>query len=359
MEAQYYISVFILFLTFGQSLGQVVPAVFVFGDSLVDVGNNNYLPLSLAKANFPHNGIDFLGKRATGRFSNGKNAADFLAEKVGLATSPPYLSIARASNKTNAFLGGVSFASGGAGILDGTDQIYKQALPLSKQIQYYSTVYTEIVQQLGSVEAQKYFSKSLYGIVIGSNDILGYFGANSNAQLTNTPQELVTSMIINLTGYLKSLYNLGARKFVMVGIGAIGCCPSQRHQNRSGECKEETNYWSHKYNEGLKTLLQEMKSEFKDIHYTYFDTYSVLLNLIQKPAEYGFTEVKAACCGLGTLNAKIACLPVSQYCSTRRDHVFWDLYHPTEAASKIIIDMLYEGSQQYAFPVNCKQLAAL
>lgn len=55
-----------------------VPATYVFGDSLVDVGNNNHLPLSLFKANIPYNGVDYLGDKATGRFSNGKNAADFL-----------------------------------------------------------------------------------------------------------------------------------------------------------------------------------------------------------------------------------------------------------------------------------------
>ena len=62
----------------GVVLCQSVPGVYVFGDSLVDAGNNNYLALSLAKANFPHNGVDFPTGKATGRFSNGKNAADFL-----------------------------------------------------------------------------------------------------------------------------------------------------------------------------------------------------------------------------------------------------------------------------------------
>jgi hypothetical protein len=47
------------------------------------------------------------------------------AEKVGLPTSPPYLSLLSKSNKSNAsFLTGVSFASGGAGIFDGTDERY-------------------------------------------------------------------------------------------------------------------------------------------------------------------------------------------------------------------------------------------
>lgn len=60
------------------SRAQTVPALYVFGDSLVDVGNNNYLPLSIVKADFPYNGIDYPGKKTTGRFSNGKNAADFI-----------------------------------------------------------------------------------------------------------------------------------------------------------------------------------------------------------------------------------------------------------------------------------------
>lgn len=62
------------------SEAQTVPGVYVFGDSLVDVGNNNFLKLSLVKANYHPNGVDFPGRKATGRFSNGKNAADFLGE---------------------------------------------------------------------------------------------------------------------------------------------------------------------------------------------------------------------------------------------------------------------------------------
>lgn len=64
---------------------QMVPAVFVLGDSLVDVGNNNHLPLSITKADFPHNGVDFPTKKPTGRFSNGKNAADFLGNNISLS----------------------------------------------------------------------------------------------------------------------------------------------------------------------------------------------------------------------------------------------------------------------------------
>lgn len=75
----YVISVILCMLMFfhGYANG-TVPSMYVFGDSLADVGNNDYLPLSVLKANFLPNGIDYNGGQATGRFSNGKNSADLL-----------------------------------------------------------------------------------------------------------------------------------------------------------------------------------------------------------------------------------------------------------------------------------------
>lgn len=55
-----------------------VPAMFVFGDSLVDNGNNNYLS-SLAKANYYPYGCDFNGG-PSGRFTNGRTFVDMLGD---------------------------------------------------------------------------------------------------------------------------------------------------------------------------------------------------------------------------------------------------------------------------------------
>jgi hypothetical protein len=56
----------------------LVPALYVFGDSTVDVGNNQYLPGNSAPQ-LPY-GIDFPHSRPTGRFSNGYNVADFVGQ---------------------------------------------------------------------------------------------------------------------------------------------------------------------------------------------------------------------------------------------------------------------------------------
>lgn len=55
-----------------------VPCYFIFGDSLVDNGNNNQLS-SLARANYLPYGVDFPGG-PTGRFSNGKTTVDVIGK---------------------------------------------------------------------------------------------------------------------------------------------------------------------------------------------------------------------------------------------------------------------------------------
>lgn len=56
-----------------------VSAIFVFGDSTSDPGNNNYITTPF-KSNFPPYGRDFTNQTATGRFTNGLLANDFIGE---------------------------------------------------------------------------------------------------------------------------------------------------------------------------------------------------------------------------------------------------------------------------------------
>nr|XP_043623010.1 GDSL esterase/lipase At5g55050-like [Erigeron canadensis] len=333
---------------------QAVPALYMLGDSLVDVGNNNYLPLSVAKANFPHNGVDFPNRKFTGRFSNGENAADFIAKKLGLRTSPPYLSL---TDGTTPPITGVSFASGSSGILNETGQPYIQYISLAQQVDYFSLVRDKLVQQLGPSVAQVHLSKSIFPIVIASNDLITYFTVGSLVSRKYTPQRYIDLLLSNYKGLLKTLYALGAQKMVVTGAPTIGCCPSLRKSSRTGECNAEANFWSKKYNDGLKVMLQELKSESLGLNYAYFDIYSAMINLFLSPETYGFTNIKEACCGLGYLNADVPCIPTSTFCLNRRNHFFWDLYHPTEVAASMFIDIMYNGTQPYMFPINLKQLA--
>ncbi|KAF5803915.1 putative triacylglycerol lipase [Helianthus annuus] len=63
--------------TFKMPENVTIPAVIAFGDSILDQGNNNYIP-TFIRANFPPYGVNFLGGKATGRFSNAKTPVDLI-----------------------------------------------------------------------------------------------------------------------------------------------------------------------------------------------------------------------------------------------------------------------------------------
>jgi len=100
--------------------GPQVEGMFVFGSSLVDNGNNNFLNGSGVRADYLPYGVDFpLGP--SGRFSNGRNVIDALGELLRLpGLVPPF---ADPRTRGRAALHGVNFASGGSGILDHTGQL--------------------------------------------------------------------------------------------------------------------------------------------------------------------------------------------------------------------------------------------
>ncbi|XP_022737498.1 GDSL esterase/lipase At2g03980-like [Durio zibethinus] len=75
-----------------------VPALYVFGDSYVDAGNNNYVHVPQIERNYTPYGIDFGGK-PTGRYTNGRTVADFIAQIVGLPFPPPVLSLSKGDKR--------------------------------------------------------------------------------------------------------------------------------------------------------------------------------------------------------------------------------------------------------------------
>ncbi|GMP44659.1 hypothetical protein CsSME_00013495 [Camellia sinensis var. sinensis] len=63
-----------------------IPAVLMFGDSIVDTGNNNNLE-TIFKVNYPPYGKDFISRIPTGRFCNGKVPSDFFGMNWELKSS--------------------------------------------------------------------------------------------------------------------------------------------------------------------------------------------------------------------------------------------------------------------------------
>lgn len=70
---------FLVLLVSAEARNTSISAIFVFGDSTVDSGNNNYIK-TISKSNFPPYGKDFPDHIPTGRFTNGKLVTDFLGK---------------------------------------------------------------------------------------------------------------------------------------------------------------------------------------------------------------------------------------------------------------------------------------
>lgn len=73
------------------------------------------------------------------------------------------------------------------------------SIPLEKQVDYYLAVHKDLVQGLGASKAHTHLSKSLFTIVMGSNDIYNYFDSLSRS----TPQQYVNLIVLTFKEQMK------------------------------------------------------------------------------------------------------------------------------------------------------------
>lgn len=74
----------------------------------------------------------------------------------------------------------------------------------------------------------------------------------------------------------------------------------------------------------------------------------------------GLTVTDTGCCGVGRNNGQITCLPYQTPCQNRAQYLFWDAFHPTEAANIIIGRRSYSAqSTSDAYPVDILRLARI
>ncbi|MBA0648248.1 hypothetical protein Goklo_016008, partial [Gossypium klotzschianum] len=163
-----FISFAILMVQYGNA--ERVPALFVFGDSLVDVGNNNFLN-SIAKSNYFPYGIDF-NMQPTGRFCNGKTFVDIIGEMLGVPYPSPFADPYTAGVK---LLGGVNYASAAAGILDESGQHYGERYSLRQQVLNFETTLDQLRTMMGRDNLTSFLAKSIAILVFGSNDYINNY----------------------------------------------------------------------------------------------------------------------------------------------------------------------------------------
>ncbi|PAN33312.1 hypothetical protein PAHAL_6G011000 [Panicum hallii] len=201
------------------------PALFVFGDSLIDSGNNNNLA-SLAKANYFPYGIDFAGG-PTGRFCNGYTIVDELAELLGLPLVPPYSQ----ASSVQQVLQGANYASAAAGILDDSGGNFAGRIPFNQQIQNFESTVAQIAAAAGASAAAERLARSIVFVGMGSNDYLNnYLAPNYDTRQRYDPRQfadlLAHQFASQLTG--RSQEVCGGRR------GVDGVHPDRAGAERGG-----------------------------------------------------------------------------------------------------------------------------
>ncbi|XP_010434862.1 PREDICTED: GDSL esterase/lipase At4g16230 [Camelina sativa] len=355
----------LLFLFFTEILclagSKNIPANFVFGDSLVDAGNNNYLA-TLSKANYDPNGIDF--GSPTGRFTNGRTIVDIVYQALGSdELTPPYLA---PTTRGSLILNGVNYASGGSGILNSTGKLFGERVNVDAQLDNFATTRQDIISWIGEFDAAKLVRSAIFSVTTGSNDLINnYFTPviSSVQRKVVSPEVFVDTMISRFRLQLTRLYQLGARKIVVINIGPVGCIPFSRESSdpTAGiECSVEPNEMAQMYNLKLKTLVEDLNKNLQGSRFVYADVFRIVYDILQNYSSYGFESEKIPCCLLlGKVGGLIPCGPTSKVCMDRSKYVFWDPYHPSEAANIIIARRLLSGDTSDIFPINIRQLANL
>ncbi|XP_062008806.1 GDSL esterase/lipase 1-like [Rosa rugosa] len=337
-----------------QSKPEHKAALFVFGDSLFDPGNNKYLnnssPAANAPANRPPYGETYFN-HATGRYSDGRIVPDFIAKFAKLPFPPPYL-----QPGAHHFTDGVSFASGGAGVFPGNFG----AIDFPTQLSYFKAVEKSLGQRLGDKETKKLLGRAVYLFSIGGNDYFSYASNNPNA--TQIYKEQYVAMVIgNLTSVLKEIYNLGGRKIAFQNVGALGCTPGSRARNPElGKCYEESLTLARLHNRALFIAFKKLEKSLPGFKFSIFDYYNAIGDRIFNPSKYGFKVGKAACCGSGPYRGS-NCGGGSngtpyELCSNPSEYVWFDGAHTTESANQQLAELIWNGPQNFTGPYTVKKL---
>ncbi|XP_020228019.1 GDSL esterase/lipase APG [Cajanus cajan] len=329
-----------VFFAWGNAQNTLVPAIITFGDSAVDVGNNDYLP-TLFKANYPPYGRDFVNHKPTGRFCNGKLATDITAETLGFKSyAPAYLS-PQASGKN--LLIGANFASAASGY-DEKAAILNHAIPLSQQLKFYKEYQGKLAKVAGSKKAALVIKDALYLLSAGSSDFVQNYYVNPLINKVLTPDQYSAYLVGAFSSFVKDLYRLGARKVGVTSLPPLGCLPAARtlfgfHENG---CVSRTNNDAQGFNKKLKSAAANLQKQHPGLKIVVFDIFKPLYDLVQSPPKFGFAEARRGCCGTGIVETtSLLCNPKSPgTCSNATQYVFWDSVHPSQAANQVLADAL-------------------
>ncbi|MED6118558.1 hypothetical protein PIB30_003774 [Stylosanthes scabra] len=322
----FFFSLFNISLQISTIASKNVSAVFAFGDSTLDGGNNNHMNTFFRGDHLPY-GRDLPQHMATGRFSNGMLSTDYIVQSLGLKDLlPPYYLNPNVSDHD--LLTGVTFASGGSGLDNLTIEL-TSAMDLMSQFKLFEDVLQRLKKSVGEVKTWNVIKKAVFIVSVGTNDLLcnAYLWPTRLIKYANDVSKYHDFLLENLEYFIQKLYGIGARKIVVTGLPPMGCLPLMVTINSmlpgpywlKRLCNPKQNQECDAYNTKLHSKVHSLEATLKGSKIAFFDIYSPLLDMVQSPLKYGLLEMGPVCNMLD-----LTCVNASKF-------LFWDAMHPTQS----------------------------
>lgn len=290
------------FLFSGLVLATPLRNIVVFGDSLSDNGNlyefmNHQLPPSP-----PY---------YEGRFSNGPVWVENLVASYFPDSPKEHL---------------LDYAFGGAGVSEeeGDDDVL---FTLRREVNNYFADHND-----------KASADSLFIMWIGSNNYLAL-----PEEVDKTLQEVNDG----ITHSLQRLADKGAKHILVVNIPDLGRIPAAIEFDSI----DMMSYFSKEHNNALNITIANLKQQYPDVEWLYFDMNAAFSRAIEHPEEYGFTHVTGTCSNLlqdelpetpSSILKMVSSVRVSRKQDACDGYLFFDLVHPTALAHQLLSDKARE-----------------
>lgn len=281
-------------------------ALYGFGDSLSDSGNDFIITGGAVPS-----AAYYTDGATVGRFTNGRNYLDGLAQRLGVGLAP---SVA----------GGTNYAFGGA-----RTNYSAAGLPPF-------TTFNNQVAAFGASHASA-DSDALYVLWIGANDMADAIG---QAAFLGNPSPIVSAITVAMNGIgaaIADLSGLGAQHFLVPNLPDLSLVPAIAGLGSPG-LNGLAQFATTAFNANLASLLAGISGP--DVYE--LDIYGALNDIVANPAAYGFTDTTSACYS-GDVDGSARGGPTPPtVCANPNEHVFFDYEHPSAAVHAVLAQRAFD-----------------